>query len=93
MTQTMTTEAGERHFRYLMPVAVIFAGALIVSNIIAIKVVDISGMVGGWFDYFQPASIIVLPISYIIGDILTEVYGYATARSSSTAGVPSSRTQ
>ena len=47
MTQTMTTEAGERHFRYLMPVAVIFAGALIVSNIIAIKVVDISGMVGG----------------------------------------------
>ena len=46
----MTTEARERHFRYLMPVTVIFAGALIVSNIIAIKVVDISGMVGGWFD-------------------------------------------
>ncbi len=80
MTQTVTTAAGERQFRYLMPVAVIFAGALIASNIIAIKVVDISGLVGGWLDYFQPAAIIVFPVSYIIGDILTEVYGYATAR-------------
>ena len=80
MTQTMMTESGERHFRYLMPVAVIFTGALIVSNIIAIKVVDISGLVGGAFDYFQPAAIIIFPVSYIIGDILTEVYGYSVAR-------------
>ena len=80
MTQTPTSPPAERQFRYLMPVAMIFAGALIASNIIAIKVVDISGMVGGWFDYFQPAAIIVFPVAYIIGDILTEVYGYATAR-------------
>ena len=80
MTQIVMTDAGERHYRYLTPVAVIFAGALIVSNIIAIKVINISGLVGGWFDYFQPAAIIIFPVSYIIGDILTEVYGYAVAR-------------
>ena len=80
MTQPASAAPVERQFRYLMPVAVVFAGALIASNIIAIKVVDISGLVGGWLDYFQPAAIIVFPVSYIIGDILTEVYGYATAR-------------
>ena len=80
MTQPASAAPAERQFRYLMPVAVVFAGALIASNIIAIKVVDISGLVGGWLDYFQPAAIIVFPVSYIIGDILTEVYGYATAR-------------
>ncbi len=70
----------EREFRFLLPVAVIFTGALIVSNIIAVKVVDVSGLVGGAFDYFQPASIVIFPVSYIIGDILTEVYGYREAR-------------
>ncbi len=80
MMRTAPADAAGRHFRYLMPVAVIFTGALIVSNIIAIKVVNISGLVGGWFDYFQPAAIIIFPVSYIIGDILTEVYGYAAAR-------------
>ena len=70
----------EREYRFLLPVAVIFTGALIVSNIIAVKVVDISGLVGGAFEYFQPASIIIFPVSYIIGDILTEVYGYREAR-------------
>ncbi len=75
-----TLRPEERHYRFLLPVAMIFTGALIVSNIIAIKVVNISGLVGGAFDYFQPASIIVFPVAYLIGDILTEVYGYAVAR-------------
>lgn len=70
----------EREYRFLLPVAVIFTGALIVSNIIAIKLVDLSGLVGGSFAYVQPASVIIFPVSYIIGDILTEVYGYRAAR-------------
>jgi uncharacterized integral membrane protein (TIGR00697 family) len=46
---------------------------LITANIIAVKLITIAGLV-------LPAAIIIFPISYIIGDILTEVYGYGAAR-------------
>ena len=51
----------------------IFITCLIVSNIIAVKLISIGGRV-------LPAAIIIFPISYIFGDVLTEVYGYHTAR-------------
>ncbi|MCS7281057.1 MAG: queuosine precursor transporter [Desulfobacterota bacterium] len=51
----------------------IFVTCLITSNIIAVKLIEISGIV-------LPAAIIVFPLSYIFGDILTEVYGYSAAR-------------
>jgi len=47
--------------------------SLIVSNIIAVKLIDVAGMI-------LPAAIIIFPISYILGDVLTEVYGFARAR-------------
>ena len=50
-----------------------FISSLIVSNIIAVKIVDIFGLI-------LPAAVIVFPITYIFGDILTEVYGYKKAR-------------
>lgn len=46
---------------------------LIVANIIAVKLVSILGLV-------VPAAIIIFPVSYIFGDVLTEVYGYRQAR-------------
>jgi uncharacterized integral membrane protein (TIGR00697 family) len=46
---------------------------LITANIIAVKLVNIFGFV-------LPAAIIIFPISYIVGDVLTEVYGYSKAR-------------
>ncbi len=51
----------------------IFISCLIVSNIIAVKLINIFGLV-------LPAAIIIFPITYIFGDILTEVYGYKMAR-------------
>jgi uncharacterized integral membrane protein (TIGR00697 family) len=57
-----------------------FTGALIVSNIIAIKIADFSRVSGPIDDFFLPAAVIVFPVSYILGDILTEVYGYRVAR-------------
>ena len=51
----------------------IFITCLIVSNIIAVKLITVGGR-------NLPAAIIIFPISYIFGDILTEVYGYRTAR-------------
>lgn len=50
-----------------------FVASLIVSNIVAVKLVQF----GPWI---VPAGVIVFPISYIIGDILTEVYGYRRTR-------------
>jgi hypothetical protein len=57
----------------LLIIAVIFTTCLITANIIAVKVVS--------FGPVQlPAAVIVFPLSYIFGDVLTEVYGYRTAR-------------
>jgi len=59
-------------FRFVI-VAAIFVTCLITANIIAVKVIGIGSLV-------FPAAVIVFPLSYIFGDILTEVYGYGTAR-------------
>jgi uncharacterized integral membrane protein (TIGR00697 family) len=50
-----------------------FAATLITSNIIAVKIFDFFGLA-------LPAAVILFPIAYILGDVLTEVYGYAQAR-------------
>jgi hypothetical protein len=54
-------------------IATIFVTCLITANIIAVKIIGIGSV-------FLPAAIIVFPLSYIFGDILTEVYGYRWAR-------------
>ena len=56
-----------------MVVAALFVTCLITANIIAVKLVDI-------FGHVLTAGLIIFPLSYIIGDILTEVYGYRQAR-------------
>jgi uncharacterized integral membrane protein (TIGR00697 family) len=54
-------------------VAAFFVTALVVSNIIAVKLVEISGQV-------FPAGLVIFPLSYLLGDVLTEVYGFRAAR-------------
>ncbi|MGD0918830.1 MAG: queuosine precursor transporter [Thermodesulfobacteriota bacterium] len=51
----------------------IFITCLITANITAVKLVTIFGLV-------LPAAIVIFPMSYIFGDVLTEVYGYRQAR-------------
>ncbi len=63
----------ESRERWLPAIAAIFVTSLIVSNIIAEKLFALGPV-------FLPAGTIVFPISYIFGDVLTEVYGYARAR-------------
>lgn len=60
-------------YRWFPFVTAIFVTTLIISNIIAVKLVSIGG-------FFLPAAVILFPVAYIFGDILTEVYGYARAR-------------
>ena len=54
-------------------VAALFVTCLITSNIIIAKQISIGVIV-------LPAAIVIFPLSYIIGDVLTEVYGYRQAR-------------
>jgi queuosine precursor transporter len=60
-------------YRWYNLITAVFVTTLIVSNIIAVKIVQIGPL-------FLPAAVILFPIAYIFGDILTEVYGYARAR-------------
>ncbi|PPD57493.1 queuosine precursor transporter [Dehalogenimonas etheniformans] len=58
----------------LMVIAALFVTCLIAANIIAVKLISVGSNI------VLPAAIIIFPLSYIIGDILTEVYGFAWAR-------------
>jgi uncharacterized integral membrane protein (TIGR00697 family) len=67
------------HFRYYDLVMVAFVTVLLLSNVVGAEkraVVDLQ-FVGPWpFG----AGILFFPVSYVIGDVLTEVYGYGRAR-------------
>jgi queuosine precursor transporter len=58
--------------RFVLIVAT-FITCLLTANITAVKLVSVSG-------WIVPAGIVIFPISYICGDVLTEVYGYHQAR-------------
>jgi hypothetical protein len=59
--------------RYFTLITAIFVTTLIISNIIAVKLIQVWGLV-------LPSAVILFPVAYIFGDILTEVYGYGRAR-------------
>jgi queuosine precursor transporter len=62
------------HFRYFDFVMAAFVTILLLSNVIgAGKVAELGGVTFG-------AGILFFPLGYVIGDVLTEVYGYARAR-------------
>lgn len=54
-------------------VAALFVTILVTSNILAVKLIEVAGLV-------LPAAIILFPVGYILGDVLTEVYGYRQTR-------------
>jgi uncharacterized PurR-regulated membrane protein YhhQ (DUF165 family) len=60
--------------RFVVVVA-IFITCLITANIMAVRLISLPSPFSA-----LPAAIIIFPLSYIIGDILTEVYGYRLAR-------------
>jgi queuosine precursor transporter len=51
----------------------LFVTCLLTANIIATKLVTVGGLT-------LTAGIVIFPISYVLGDVLTEVWGYAAAR-------------
>ncbi|MEE9583662.1 MAG: queuosine precursor transporter [Dehalococcoidales bacterium] len=59
-------------YRFVV-IAAVFVTSLITANLIAVKVISVGSLL-------LPAAIIIFPLSYIFGDILTEVYGYSWTR-------------
>ena len=53
--------------------AVLFVTTLLVSNIVSVKIVSV-----GWLTF--DAGTVLFPLAYIVGDIITEVYGYRRMR-------------
>jgi queuosine precursor transporter len=63
----------QKQYRYLDILINIFVVVLIVSNLIAPKLVAVG-------TYRFSAAQLLFPITYIFGDIFTEVYGYSAGR-------------
>jgi uncharacterized PurR-regulated membrane protein YhhQ (DUF165 family) len=63
-----------RHFRFFDYMMAAFVTILLLSNLIGAAKLSV------WHGHLFGAGILFFPISYILGDVLTEVYGYANAR-------------
>ena len=67
-------------FRYLDVVIALFVAVLITSNVASsAKIVDLKFSIAGIRLAFDGGTLL-FPIAYILGDILTEVYGFRAAR-------------
>jgi uncharacterized integral membrane protein (TIGR00697 family) len=74
MLQDRSAASGKAAYSiWFVTMVAIFITCLITANIAAVKLI-------GVFGFVLPAGTIIFPISYIFGDVLTEVYGYRQAR-------------
>jgi queuosine precursor transporter len=68
-----STPSMQSRWRYYDVAVALFVASLLTANIISVKLIMIGSLI-------LPAGVIIFPVSYILGDILTEVYGYRYAR-------------
>ena len=73
MIKQDTVPRETKYSPWFLVIVAIFITCLVTANITAVKLVSLFGFV-------LPAGIVIFPISYIFGDVLTEVYGYHQAR-------------
>jgi uncharacterized integral membrane protein (TIGR00697 family) len=62
-----------RHYKHLDAITALFVSVLLISNVASSKILNLGPFT---FD----GGTILFPLSYIFGDILTEVYGYSRSR-------------
>ncbi len=62
-----------KNYKLISLISVYFVTILLISNIVSTKILDF------WFFTFDGGTIL-FPLSYIIWDIITEVYGYKQSR-------------
>lgn len=73
MDSKMKREERDSYSPWFVCIVALFTTCLITANIVAVKMIRVFGL-------FVPSGIIIFPLSYVFGDILTEVYGYRQAR-------------
>lgn len=61
------------NFKYYTSIAMLFVGLLLTANIIGAKPLLLGSVI-------LPAGLLLFPITYVLGDILTEVYGFSRSR-------------
>lgn len=63
----------EMRSKYFFYIGILFVAILMISNTVAVKLIQIG-------PFSLDGAIFIFPLSYIFGDILTEVYGYRATR-------------
>ena len=63
-----------KQFKYLGLITGLFTATLLISNTLDNKIFTFAGLA-------LPAGIVLFPLAYVFGDVLTEVYGYTVSRS------------
>jgi hypothetical protein len=63
----------QKNYKLITLISVFFVAVLMISNIVSTKILDL------WFFTFDGGTLL-FPLSYIFGDILTEVYWYKQSR-------------
>ncbi len=77
---TKTDSTKHTTYRYYDLVMALFVTVLLISNLLSsAKIIDLKTALGPIALVFD-AGTLVFPISYIFGDVLTEVYGYKRSR-------------
>jgi uncharacterized integral membrane protein (TIGR00697 family) len=71
---------GPRVYRYYDLVMAAFVTVLLCANLIGAAKTAQLGPFFGFGPFMFGAGVLFFPLSYVFGDILTEVYGYARAR-------------
>ena len=66
--------AGDKVDMRLLVVTVLFVTLYLTSNIMAVKVISIGGL------FYFDAGTITFPFAYMLGDVLTELWGFRTAK-------------
>jgi uncharacterized integral membrane protein (TIGR00697 family) len=67
-----------RRYKYLDLLTTAFVVILLVSNLVAQKVCAFGPFFGHYF--YTSGAMLLFPITYIFGDIFTEVYGFSASR-------------
>lgn len=74
MSQVSENPVKNRNQSFLTVVAALFVTSYLAANVMAVKLIEVCGIT--IFD----AGTIVFPITYFLGDILTEIWGFKVAR-------------
>lgn len=75
----MENQESKRVYKYYDLLMAAFVAVLLCSNLIGVQKVS-SINLPFYGEYIYGAGVLFFPISYLFGDILTEVYGYARSR-------------